>query len=187
MKLGLVFRQSDIDWLNFPTKVWSISSHDIDHIQSGKGKAAHQLGQSPHQRVAKADAGHAAVLHLANARAATPFALSLERLVSRRGWRSVIAEDRHLGLAEPVVLFAERSLDRLDHKLRKRGWHFRSLSSEARHALRIAMKHMRYATEFFGHLFHPTRAAKRYAEKAAALQDLLGELNDATIALRLGP
>ena len=28
-------------------------------------------------------------------------------------------------------------------------------------------------------------AAERYAEKAAALQDLLGELNDATIALRL--
>ncbi len=134
---------------------------------------------------AKADAGHAAVLHLANARAATRFALSLERLVSRRGWRSAIAEDRLLELAEPVVLFAERSLDRLDRKLRKRGRRFRSLSPEARHALRIAMKHMRYAAEFFGHLFHPARAAKRYAEKAAALQDLLGELNDATIALRL--
>ena len=40
MKLDLVFRQSDIDWLNFPIKVWSISSHDIDHIQSGEGKAA---------------------------------------------------------------------------------------------------------------------------------------------------
>jgi len=46
------------------------------------------------------------------------------------------------------------------------------------------MKHMRYGTEFFGHLFHPTRAAERYVEKAMALQDLLG-LNDATIALRL--
>ena len=40
MKLDLVFRQSDIDWLNFPTKVWSIFSRDIDHIQSGEGKAA---------------------------------------------------------------------------------------------------------------------------------------------------
>jgi len=72
-----------------------------------------------------------------------------------------------------------------NRKLRKRGRHFRSLSPEARHALRIAMKHMRYGTEFFGHLFHPTRAAERYVEKAMALQDLLGELNDATIALRL--
>ena len=39
MKLDLVFRQSDIDWLNFPIRVWSISYHDIDHIQSGEGKA----------------------------------------------------------------------------------------------------------------------------------------------------
>ncbi len=47
------------------------------------------------------------------------------------------------------------------------------------------MKHTRYATEFFGHLFHPARAAERYADRAAALQDLLGELNDATIGVRL--
>jgi hypothetical protein len=40
VKLDLVFRRSDIDWLNFPIKAWSISSHDIDHIQSGEGKAA---------------------------------------------------------------------------------------------------------------------------------------------------
>jgi hypothetical protein len=38
VKLDLVFRRSDIDWLNFPIKAWSISSHDIDHIQSGEGK-----------------------------------------------------------------------------------------------------------------------------------------------------
>jgi CHAD domain-containing protein len=44
---------------------------------------------------------------------------------------------------------------------------------------------MRYATEFFGGLFHPRSAAERYAHKAAALQDLLGEVNDAAIALRL--
>ncbi len=47
------------------------------------------------------------------------------------------------------------------------------------------MKHMRYATEFFGHLFHPASAAERYARRAATLQDLLGELNDAAIARRL--
>ncbi len=134
---------------------------------------------------AKADAGHAGVLQLANAKAATRFALSLERLTSGRGWRSAMAEDRLLELAEPVAAFAARSLDQLDRKLRKRGRHFRSLSPEARHALRIAMKHMRYATEFFGHLFHPASAAERYADRAAALQDLLGELHDATIAVRL--
>ncbi len=134
---------------------------------------------------AKADDGHAAVSQLADGKTATRFALSLERLASGRGWRGAAAEDRLLRLKEPVAGFAARSLDRLDRKLRKRGRHFRSLSPEARHALRIAMKHMRYATEFFGHVFHPASAAERYAHRAAALQDLLGELNDATIALRL--
>ncbi len=46
------------------------------------------------------------------------------------------------------------------------------------------MKHMRYATEFFGGLFDP-KSAERYAERAAALQDLLGALNDASVAVRL--
>ena len=90
-----------------------------------------------------------------------------------------------VALEEPIVAFAARRLEALDRKVRRRGRHFRSLTPEARHALRIAMKHMRYATEFFGGLFHPKSAAERYAEKAAALQDLLGELNDAAIALRL--
>ena len=134
---------------------------------------------------AKADAGHAAVSQLANGRTATRFALSLERLASGRGWRGAAAGDRLLWLAEPVAGFAATSLDRLDRKLRKRGRHFRSLSPEARHALRIAMKHMRYATEFFGHLFHPASAAGHYARRAAALQDRLGELNDAAITRRL--
>ena len=134
---------------------------------------------------AKADAGHAAVSELADSMETTRFALALERLVAGRGWRNAAAEDRLVSLSEPIVGFAARSLDRLDRKLRKRGRHFRSLTPEARHALRIAMKHMRYATEFFGRLMQPASAAERYARKAAALQDLLGELNDAAIALRL--
>jgi triphosphatase len=134
---------------------------------------------------ARADAGRAAVLRISGDKATTRFALVLERLVAERGWRSAADDERLRRLAEPVVGFAGTSLDRLDRKLRKRGRHFRSLTPEARHALRIGLKHMRYATEFFRSLFHPASAAERYARKAAALQDLLGELNDAAIALRL--
>jgi triphosphatase len=134
---------------------------------------------------AKADAGRAAVVRLAADKATTRFVLVLEHLAAERGWRSAAADVRLGRLDEPVAGFAARSLDRLDRKVRKRGRHFRSLSPEARHALRIALKHMRYATEFFGRLFHPAPAAELYARRAAALQDLLGELNDAAIALRL--
>jgi hypothetical protein len=43
---------------------------------------------------------------------------------------------------------------------------------------------MRYAVDFFGHLFEPG-AAKTYAAQAAGLQDRLGEANDAAVAQRL--
>ncbi len=134
---------------------------------------------------AKAAAGHAAVTRLAGEKTVARFVLRLERLAAARGWRDGAGGETLAALEEPIEAFAVRWLEALDHKVRRRGRHFRSLTPEARHALRIAMKHMRYATEFFGGLFHPKAAAERYAEKAAALQDLLGELNDAAIALRL--
>ncbi len=134
---------------------------------------------------AKADAGHAAVRRLVGDKSTTRFVLVLERLAAESGWRSGMADDRLCRLEQPVAGFAARSLDRLDRKVRKRGRHFRSLTPEKRHALRIALKHLRYATEFSGHFFHPASAAELYARKAVALQDLLGALNDANIAVRL--
>ena len=132
----------------------------------------------------RAKRAHAAVVH-ASARAAARFALSLERFVAQRGWRVGAPDDRLEWLSEPVAPFAVRSLDRLHRKLLKRAKGFDSLAPPERHAVRIAVKHLRYATQFFGSLFHPASAIERYAEKAAALQDLLGERNDVTIALRL--
>ncbi|MGO9419372.1 CYTH and CHAD domain-containing protein [Roseiarcus sp.] len=134
---------------------------------------------------AKGAAGHAAVKQAAGGKAVARFALGLERLAAARGWRNGASEETLAALDQPVDVFAAQWLEALDRRVRRRGRHFRSLTPEARHALRIAMKHMRYATEFFGGLFHPKSAAKRYIEKAAALQDLLGDLNDAAIALRL--
>jgi triphosphatase len=52
-------------------------------------------------------------------------------------------------LLEPAPAFAGRVLTRLHGKALKRGAHFRQLRPEARHKLRIALKKLRYATEFF--------------------------------------
>ena len=134
---------------------------------------------------ARASAGHAAVSLPTNDRAMTRFVLSLERCIARRKWRSAVPEDHLLWLDEPVARIAARSLDRLHRKLRKRGRHFGSLTPKSRHALRIALKHMRYATEFFGRLFHPSSAAERYGQRTAGLQDLLGHANDAMVVLCL--
>jgi inorganic triphosphatase YgiF len=133
----------------------------------------------------RAAAGRAAVVRFIGDKAIARFALRVERLAVARGWRDGADERTLAALAEPVQAFAAQSLESLDQKARRRGRRFGSLTPEARHALRIALKHTRYATEFFGGLFSPKSAVKRYARRAAALQDLLGDLNDATIALGL--
>jgi inorganic triphosphatase YgiF len=134
---------------------------------------------------AKAAAAHAAVARLARDPSIARFALRLERLAASRGWREGAGEETLAALDEPIAAFAQRWLEALHRKVTRRGRHFRSLEPKARHALRIAMKHMRYATDFFGGLFHPRSAVERYARGTADLQDRLGELNDAVIALSL--
>ena len=125
----------------------------------------------------KAEAAHGAVTRLANDRTVARFALRLDRFVGLRGWRGDPQSDRSDWLSESIVDFAIKSLNRLHRRLLRRGKGFRSQSLGERHALRIAAKHMRYAVEFFGSLFHPHSAAERYIDKAQALQDLLGQMD----------
>ena len=132
----------------------------------------------------RAEAAHGAVARLANDRTVARFALRLDQFVALRGWRGDAQSDPPDWLSESVVEFAIKSLSRLHRRLLRRGKGFRSQSPGERHALRIAAKHMRYAVEFFGSLFHP-HSAERYIDIAQVLQDLLGQQNDATIALGL--
>ncbi len=57
-------------------------------------------------------------------------------------------------------------------------------TAEERHAVRIAAKKLRYAAEFFAPLF-PGKRTRTYLKALSALQDALGQLNDAATAARL--
>lgn len=66
-------------------------------------------------------------------------------------------------------------------KVKQAGHHFRRLDAPGRHRLRIEIKKLRYAAEFFGSLFPDAdQVIEREAliDALARLQDLLGELND---------
>ena len=52
------------------------------------------------------------------------------------------------------------------------------------HRVRIDAKHLRYAVEHFGSLFH-RKGVRRYLRTLSALQDVLGSANDAAAAQRL--
>jgi triphosphatase len=112
----------------------------------------------------------------------TRFHLSLSRWIGCRGWRNEL-ENRSLAvLLEPAPTLAGRVLTRLHRKALKQGARFRHLQPEARHRLRIALKKLRYAAEFFYRLYGGNGAAKSYLRCLARFQDALGHANDATTA-----
>lgn len=60
----------------------------------------------------------------------------------------------------------------------------RDVAPEARHDLRVALKRLRYALEFFASLL-PAQRLERYLSRVTPLLDLLGRLNDLAVAEQL--
>ena len=86
--------------------------------------------------------------------------------------------------APALTEFANAALARLHKRLSKRISHIREFSPEERHATRIAAKKLRYAVEFLGSLYE-RKAVLPYVTALAEIQDQLGTLNDAAVAMRL--
>jgi triphosphatase len=108
------------------------------------------------------------------------FHLSLRRWIECRGWRNEL-QDRPLAvLLEPAPALADRVLTRLHRKALRQGAHFRQLEPKARHRLRITLKKLRYATEFFHGLHAGNAATRHYLACLAKLQNALGHDHDAT-------
>ncbi|BCW87036.1 hypothetical protein sos41_01620 [Alphaproteobacteria bacterium SO-S41] len=81
--------------------------------------------------------------------------------------------------APPLLDFATAQLEqRFEAVLAAAGPDLETLDIEARHELRLALKKLRYAADFFAGLF-PRKAAKAGIKVLAALQDALGGFNDA--------
>jgi triphosphatase len=81
----------------------------------------------------------------------------------------------------PAVKFAAELLAELHSKILKKATKIEQLDPERRHKLRIAMKKLRYASEFFSSLFAGRKRdarLKRFSKTLERLQDALGRLND---------
>ncbi|PSH62087.1 CYTH and CHAD domain-containing protein [Phyllobacterium sophorae] len=106
------------------------------------------------------------------------FLLSLGLAIEQKSWRNEVSGE-DLGIfTEPLTKFAARVLTRLERKALKRGHHFRQMRPEARHKLRLTLKKLRYATEFFLPLCSSEASSKEYLRQLSRLQDALGEAND---------
>jgi CHAD domain-containing protein len=86
--------------------------------------------------------------------------------------------------AVPVIPFATGLLEKRHDKVLERGAKLARRSPAELHALRIAIKKLRYAGEFFGSLFVDERA-KLFRSRVAKLQESLGVINDQAAMPRL--
>lgn len=96
-------------------------------------------------------------------------------------WRDSDDPARAKKLDRPVAGFAVKRLTRRYAKVLERGEGFRDLPPDDRHELRIALKKLRYSSEFFAGLFKPGKV-RRFERPMKPLLDRLGELNDIAVA-----
>lgn len=89
------------------------------------------------------------------------FLLSLGHMVEGHGWRNEIDSEALAVLSQPMPTLANEILARLHRKTLKRGAHLRQLNTDAQHNLRIDIKKLRYAAEFFLPLYGTHAPAKR--------------------------
>jgi len=111
--------------------------------------------------------------------------LELGAWIEQRGWRGDASPAALAVLADPAAKFAARTLSGLSAKVAKRGRHFKSMKPEARHQLRIAVKKLRYATDFLAPVFGDEKRLRRYYGVLAELQDQLGRFNDMATTARI--
>ncbi len=151
------------------------ATRDRDVLGSGAAAELARAGAPPLAAPAAADAPDPAAL----ARASDTQRLLLAWIA----WRTGLAP-----LAQPPAP-PHSSLKRLARR-RLRRWHqglvagcqaFDTLDAAALHALRKRAKRQRYAVEFFAPLL-PRKASARHLRALAAVQLVLGEINDLGVA-----
>ena len=88
--------------------------------------------------------------------------------------------------AELLADAAAPALQNASKKLFKAGRFFAALTPKRRHEVRILAKRLRYALDLFS-VALPKQTTARYIEALSELQDVLGQLNDASVAKTVLP
>ena len=111
----------------------------------------------------------------------TDFLLRVSAWLSSRAWRKQAVSEQTARLLDPIVEHCSKLLRKRDSRVRKQCQKFEDLSDAELHELRLAVKKLRYAVDFFENLY-PTKRVKPYRKRLAKLQDGLGYLNDVVTA-----
>ena len=157
----------------------------LDRVASAARDGDHDPGELQALLGARRDA---AILSAQTLLAAGPFQHLLFELA---GWienGEGLAHKGESGGGQPLAPFAARILSRRRRKLRRLCDSLAEMPDTARHRLRIDVKKLRYAAEFFASLYLGKATAKHrpaFAKAMGRLQDCLGELNDMAVAAQV--
>ena len=121
---------------------------------------------------------HAKVVRLIDGPRPTRMVLGLEGWLANGHWRGDGVKDDYVAKVLPDLL------DRLSHKVKKRGKGLTKLSAPELHPLRKSVKKLRYAAEACTAIYG-SKPVSRWVDGCKKLQALLGDINDATMAIRL--
>lgn len=105
----------------------------------------------------------------------TSYNISMLRL---GGWLATLPPIGGSAWREPARTYAARVLATRHARVLKRGRHLEHCTDDELHQLRIAVKKLRYAVEFFAGLFQ-IKAMTVQRARLVRLQDILGSINDA--------
>jgi inorganic triphosphatase YgiF len=158
---------------------WDVFCEGLVRISAQEPERAPPLGQL----LARARGKRAGARRLARAAAGSPkmqaFLLRALRWLSASPWRK-----RAGGAETSLARFAATALDSLQRKALKEADGIDWADMARRHQLRIRIKRLRYGCDFFAASFAGA-LAQPYLKRLAALQDILGDLNDIAVARRL--
>lgn len=109
------------------------------------------------------------------------FLLTFRATLASRTWTARLTEAEREGVRQDVVPYAASVLERRYDVVRRRGRNIARLHDADLHRLRIAVKKLRYASEFFGMLFDADRF-EIFRTASTDMQDVLGRINDTATA-----
>jgi CHAD domain-containing protein len=109
------------------------------------------------------------------------FLHDLADCIDRQQWREGAPGAALAIFDEPVCGLASDVLAKRLKEAKRQARGLETLTEPERHQLRIALKKLRYTTDFFASLY-PARQVKPFQKRLGQMQDILGSLQDVAVA-----
>jgi inorganic triphosphatase YgiF len=111
----------------------------------------------------------------------TQFILETGAWMAGRGWRDQPVSEASAFLFKPITELSDALINKRFKKVRKEGRRFGEMTIDEKHQLRIDVKRLRYAIDFFSSLYEPKKV-RNFIVRLQKLQDGLGYMNDLAVA-----